>query len=71
MMSTKLTRWKDWSGQQDSNLRPPAPKRGESVTSSRAVLSVLAPFPARHINGLIAVTEWMSPVLCAGRGRAC
>jgi hypothetical protein len=26
MSSTELTIWKDWSGQQDSNLRPPAPK---------------------------------------------
>ena len=42
----------DWSGQQDSNLRPPAPKAREGPGFSTAILTIPCQFTLCRIKGL-------------------
>jgi hypothetical protein len=48
---------KSWSGQRDSNTRPPAPKKGESTEESRGIPTVACPFRPRRVNGLAHESE--------------
>ena len=51
-----------WSGQQDSNLRPPAPKTGASRSKSRAIPTVPVVFTSRRVNGLVVQLQHSNPV---------
>jgi hypothetical protein len=48
----KFSLYFNWSGQQDSNLRPPAPKTGASPIKSRVIPTVAVLFTAQRINQL-------------------
>jgi hypothetical protein len=48
---------KCWSGQRDSNTRPPAPKRGEFPEESGGIPTVVCLFTPRRVNGLADESE--------------